>query len=70
VKTLARQGVDLKGKIVNIYFLDHSDNKVSKKTGKCLKDTSHKITIENSRGYAEIIPYCRIIRVIETGEGK
>lgn len=61
------QGEVWQGTKVNIYFLDFSDNKVSKKTGIVIKDTPHKIFIRNSRGYMEIIPYSKIVRVIETG---
>jgi hypothetical protein len=60
-----RSGVALEGKNVNIYFLDNSDNQISRKSGLCLKDLPTKIIIENTRGYVEVIPYYRIIRVVE-----
>lgn len=62
-----RRGVELEGKKVNIYFMDQSDKQISKKTGIVLKDSPTKIIIQNLRGFTEIIPYYRIVRVVESG---
>ncbi len=63
---MVRDGVDLEGKRVSIYYDDRSShNEVAKKTGICLKDTPSKIFIENMKGYLEIIPYYKIVRIVE-----
>lgn len=62
-----RCGMSLEKKQVAIYFDDFSDNQVAKKTGYCVKDTDSKVFIKNSKGFIEVIPYCKIIRIVETG---
>jgi len=63
--------MDLKNKDVSIYYDDSSNyNKVARKDGHCLDDTDHKITIRNQSNFIEVIPYSRIIRVIEKVGGK
>jgi len=64
---LDRNGVSLEKKKIAIYFDDFSENQIAKKTGICLKDTSTKIFIENTKGNVEVIPYCKIIRIVEIG---
>lgn len=57
---------DLTGKKVSIYYDDKSNyNTVAKKDGLCIEDTNYKIVIKNTSGFTEIIPYSRIIRIIE-----
>ena len=58
--------IDLCGKRVWIYFDDHSGyDKVAKKEGLVLQDNDRRIIIQNTSGYTEVIPYYRIVRVIE-----
>lgn len=58
--------ISLDGKRVWIYFDDHSgQDQVSKKEGLVLQDSERRIIIRNQSGYTEVIPYYRIIRVIE-----
>lgn len=59
--------IELSGKKVWIYFDDHSGNhRVAKKEGLVLQDSERRIIIRNTAGYTEVIPYFRIIRVIES----
>jgi len=64
---MSGRGVELEGKNVHIYFLDFSGDTIGKKTGYCVKDSENKILIQNTRGFLECIPYCRVVRVVETG---
>ena len=60
--------MDFKNKKVIIYFDDKSyDRQVSKKDGFCIDDDNYAITIKNTSGHIEKIPYCRIVRVIAVG---
>ena len=53
------------GKDVAIYYDDKFKyNHISKKDGNCLADNDRVITIRNTSGYIEKIPYYRIIRVL------
>jgi len=62
--------MDLIDKKVAIYFDDRSGyNSISKKDGIVLDDNNRIITIRNSHGQIEKIPYYRIIRVVEIGGG-
>ena len=58
--------IELIGKMVWIYYDDHSGkDSVGRKEGLVLQDSERRIIIQNTSGYTEIIPYYRIIRVIE-----
>jgi uncharacterized protein (UPF0248 family) len=60
--------IDLIGKQVAVYFDDKRyGNNISKKDGQVIDDNDLVITIRNTSGLIERIPYHRIIRVIVTG---
>ena len=61
--------MELTNKRVTIQFDDKSGNNISRKDGLCLDDNNYAITIRNTAGFIEKIPYYRIIRIIEIPEG-
>ena len=58
--------MNLINKQVAIYFDDKANYRtIAKKDGLCVDDNNWCITIKNTSGVLEKIPYRRIIRIIE-----